>query len=52
MKPWYTWVELNLLLTMVNLLLAQSLTSLLKGEVVMLLWWQGHSPCVNLLVLV
>lgn len=44
---------LNRLLSMVNLLLALRLTSLVKGEIVMLrLLLQGHSLGVNLLVLV
>lgn len=42
---------LNLLLSVVNLLLAPRLTSLVKGEIMMLLLLQGHSLCVNLLVL-
>lgn len=53
MEPWpsYSQLVLNLLLSMVNLLLALRLTSRLKGEIVMLRLLQGHSLCVNLLVL-
>lgn len=46
---------LNLLLSMVNLLLALGLPSLVEGETVklllLLLLLQGHSWCANLLVL-
>lgn len=42
---------LDLLRRMVNLLLALRLTTLVKGEIVMVLLLQGHCLCVNLLVL-
>lgn len=53
MEPWSSnsKLVLNLLLSMMTLLLAPRLTSLVEGEIMMLLLLQGHSLCVNLLVL-
>lgn len=49
MEPWSSYSML--VLSMVTLLLALRLTSMVEGEVVMLLLLQGHSLWVNLLVL-
>lgn len=53
MKPGSTYRQLvlDLLLCMVNLLLSLRLTSLMKGETVVLLLLHGDSLCVNVLVL-